>query len=97
MDDDKKPVSLNIDERRAKLKNIEDLTLQAENTRRKATGQPTFTSWDNYQAYLDAEAVNRAKMKTSERPKLPEDEVFLQEAARLMLESQPNSTPATTK
>lgn len=97
MDDDKKPVSLNIDERRAKLKNIEDLTLQAENTRRKATGQPIFTSWDNYQAYLDAEAVNRAKMKTSERPKLPEDEVFLQEAAKVMLESQPTTPSNTTK
>lgn len=89
MDDDKKPVSLNIDERRAKRKEIEQLTLQAENTRREATGLPIFANWDTYQAYLDAESVSRAKMKESERPKLPEDEVFLQEAARVMLESQP--------
>lgn len=87
MEDDKKPVSLNIDERRAKLKNIEDLTLQAENTRRTATGQPLFTSWDNYQAYLDSEAVSRAKMKVNERPKLPEDEAFLIEAAKVMLQA----------
>lgn len=89
MDDDKKPVSLNIDDRRAKRKEIEQLTLQAENTRREATGLPIFANWDTYQAYLDAESVSRAKMKESERPKLPEDEVFLQEAARVMLESQP--------
>lgn len=89
MDDDKKPVSLNIDDRRTKRKEIEQLTLQAENTRREATGLPIFANWDTYQAYLDAESVSRAKMKESERPKLPEDEVFLQEAARVMLESQP--------
>lgn len=89
MDDDEKPVSLNIDDRRAKRKEIEQLTLQAENTRREATGLPIFANWDTYQAYLDAESVSRAKMKESERPKLPEDEVFLQEAARVMLESQP--------
>lgn len=97
MEDDKKPVSLNIDERRAKLKNIEDLTLQAENTRRQATGQSVFNSWENYQAYLDAEAVSRAKLKESERPKLPEDEVFLQEAARVMLDSQSKLPTVTTQ
>lgn len=100
MEDDKKPVSLHIDERRAKLKNVEHLSLQAENTRRAATGLAPFTTWDNYQAYLDAEAVSRAKMQEKVRPKLSEDEVFLKEAARVMLESQPINavaTPTSTK
>lgn len=87
MEDDKKPVKLNIDDRRAKLQSIEQKMLKAENARRIATGQSVYTNWDNYQAALDAEVEIRSKMKEKERPKLPEDEAFIVEAAKVMLQA----------
>lgn len=87
MEDDKKPVKLNIDDRRAKLQSIEQKMLKAENARRIATGQSVYTNWDNYQAALDAEVEIRSKMKEKERPKLPEDEAFIFEAAKVMLQA----------
>lgn len=87
MEDDKKPVKLNIDNRRAKLQSIEQKMLKAENARRIATGQSVYTNWDNYQAALDAEVEIRSKMKEKERPKLPEDEAFIVEAAKVMLQA----------
>lgn len=87
MEDDKKPVKLNIDDHRAKLQSIEQKMLKAENARRIATGQSVYTNWDNYQAALDAEVEIRSKMKEKERPKLPEDEAFIVEAAKVMLQA----------
>ncbi|UNU72758.1 carboxy terminal-processing peptidase [Moraxella nasovis] len=87
MDDEKKPAKVDIDQRRAKLDDIEKRTLAAENARRRATGQTPFVSWATYQAYLDARAEERAAMKENERPKLPEDEAYITEAATLMFDA----------
>ncbi|UTO04753.1 carboxy terminal-processing peptidase [Moraxella sp. FZLJ2107] len=87
LDDDKKPAEVSLNKRRAKLKDIEDQTLAAENARRQATGETPFTSWSTYQANLDAIAEERAAMKENERPKLPESEAYVLEAAHLMFDA----------
>lgn len=87
LDDDKKPVDVNIDKRRAKAKEIEALTLRAENARRQATGEAPYTDWATYQASVDALAEERGAMKEHERPKLPEEEAYIFEAARLMFDA----------
>lgn len=84
-DDDKKPTPLDIDKRRAKAKALDAQVLHAENIRRKALGLPIHKDWANYQAYLDELGETRAKMNEAKRPKLPEDEAFVIEAARIML------------
>ncbi len=88
MDDDKKPISLNIDQRRQRIKTIEALTLKAENSRRKATNQKPYPNWNTYQAEVDAKFEERSRMKENERPPLPEQEAYVVEAARLMLDAQ---------
>lgn len=87
LDDDKKSVAVNIDKRRAKAKEIEALTLRAENARRQATGETPYTDWATYQASVDALAEERSAMKEHERPKLPEEEAYIFEAARLMFDA----------
>lgn len=52
-----------------------------------ATGQTPYTSWTTYQASQDALAEERSLMKENERPKLPEDEIFVLEAATLMFDA----------
>ncbi len=86
-DDDKKPVKLNIDERRAYRDSIEQKTLQAENTKRTALGEAPFANWTAYQAAEDAKNDRLARLKQSERPKQPESEAFVIEAAKIMLDS----------
>lgn len=86
-EDNKKAVKLNIDARRQTLADIEEKTLQAENTRRKAVGEKPFADWTAYQAYRDAETESRSKMKESQRPKLPESEAFIIETAKIMLDA----------
>lgn len=87
LDDDKKSFAVNIDKRRAKAKEIEALTLRAENARRQATGETPYTDWATYQASVDALAEERSAMKEHERPKLPEEEAYIFEAARLMFDA----------
>ena len=87
MEDEKRPVKLNIDDRRAHMRDVEAKTLQAENARRKAMGKPEYKDWTTYQAALEAQFEERSHLKESERPKLPEDEVFVIEAAQLMLDA----------
>lgn len=87
LDDHKKPVDVNIDKRRAKAKEIENRTLSAENARRQAAGEAPYTDWATYQASMDALAEERGAMKENERPKLPEDEAYIIEAARLMFDA----------
>lgn len=87
LDDDKKSVAVNIDKRRAKAKEIEALTLRAENARRQATGETPYADWATYQASVDALAEERGAMKEHERPKLPEEEAYIFEAARLMFDA----------
>lgn len=87
MEDDKKSVTLNIDERRAHQKKIEQKTLQAENVRRKAEGKKPYASWTEYQAAVEALFEERSRMKSDDRPKLPENEAFVLEAAKIMLDS----------
>lgn len=89
MDDEKKPIALDINKRRAKMKLIEQRTLEAENRRQIATGSSPYANWNTYQAAMDAKFEERSKMKESERPELPEDEVYIFEAARLMLDAEP--------
>lgn len=83
---DQKQVVLDIDKRRAELLSLEKQTLDAENERRVATGQKPFANWESYQASLDALAESRAKMKTNQRPALPEEETFVNEAANVLMD-----------
>lgn len=87
MEDDKKAVKLNIDERRAHQKQIEQKTLDAENARRVATGSKPYVSWTEYQAAVEAMFEERSRLKNDQRPKLPEDEAYVIEAAKIMLEA----------
>lgn len=87
MEDDKKPVKLNIEERRAHQKQIEQKTLEAENARRQATGKKPYANWTEYQAAVEAMFEERSRMKGDERPKLPEDEAFVIEAANIMFQA----------
>lgn len=94
-DDDKKPVALNIDKRRAYRASIEAKTLQAENTRRIALGQTPYSNWTAYQAAKDAELEARSRMKSAQRPKLPESEAFVLEATHILLDSQTLQNPTS--
>lgn len=86
-EDDKKPVKINIDDQLARRHQIEEKTLKAENTRRRALGQPIYQTWAEYQASEDAQMEARSKMKPHERPKLPESEAFILEAGRIMFDA----------
>ncbi|QGA42837.1 tail-specific protease [Acinetobacter nosocomialis] len=83
---DQKQVVLDIDKRRAELLSLEKQTLDAENERRVATGQKPFANWESYQASLDALAESRAKMKANQRPAMPEEETFVNEAANVLMD-----------
>ncbi|WP_367104546.1 carboxy terminal-processing peptidase [uncultured Psychrobacter sp.] len=85
MEDEKKPISLNINDRRAKMKLIEERSLAAENKRLIAMGEQPYANWNTYQAAMDAKFEERSQMKASERPDLPENEAYINEAAYLML------------
>ena len=85
MDDEKKPVDLDINKRRAKMQLIEKRTLAAENKRLEGTGTSPYANWNTYQAAMDAKFEERSQMKEKERPELPEDEAYVREAAYLML------------
>jgi len=87
MNKDRKTMSLNLDKRHAEAKQMEQQTLAIENQRRVLTGLPPYANWQTYQADLDAQSEVRAKMKQSERPKLPEDEAFIIEAADVLVDS----------
>ena len=86
-DKDQKTVSLNLTARRAEAEKMEQQTLAFENQRRTLTGLPPYANWQVYQADLDAQSEIRAKMKQNERPKLPEDEAFVIEAADVLVDS----------
>lgn len=91
MEDEKKPIKINIDSRRAKMKQIEQQTLAAENKRQIDSGEKPYANWNTYQAAIDAKFEERSQMKADERPELPEDEAFVKEAAYLMLDASPKS------
>ncbi|MBA4069973.1 MAG: tail-specific protease, partial [Acinetobacter sp.] len=76
---------LDLQQRKAELIAMEQKTLDAENTRRAATGLKPYPNWESYQASLDALIETRAKMKAKERPALPEEEAFVIEAANVLL------------
>ncbi|WOE30500.1 MULTISPECIES: carboxy terminal-processing peptidase [unclassified Acinetobacter] len=82
----KKTTVLDITQRKAELKALEQKTLDAENLRRQATGLAPYANWESYQASLDALAESRAKMKASQRPALPEEETFVTEAANVLFD-----------
>ncbi|OTG83989.1 carboxy terminal-processing peptidase [Acinetobacter sp. ANC 4648] len=83
---EQKKAVLDIDQRKAELNALELKSLQAENTRRIATGQKPFSNWESYQTSLDALAESRAKMKANQRPALPEEETFVIESANVLLD-----------
>ena len=85
MEDEKKPIPLDINSRRAKMQLIEKRSLEAANKRLIATGERPYANWNTYQAAMDAKFEERSQMKESERPELPEDEAFINEAAYIML------------
>ena len=85
MEDEKKPFPLDINSRRAKMQLIEKRSLEAENKRLIATGERPYANWNTYQAAMDAKFEERSQMKALERPELPEDEAFINEAAYIML------------
>ena len=85
MEDGKKPIVLDINNRRAKMKLVEQRSLEAENLRLKASGERPYADWNTYQAAMDAKFEERSQMKALERPQLPEDEAYINEAAYLML------------
>ncbi|MDN5732990.1 carboxy terminal-processing peptidase [Psychrobacter sp. Rd 27.2] len=89
MEDEKKPIRLDINSRRAKMQLIEKRSLEAENKRLIATGEKPYSDWNTYQAAMDAKFEERSQMKANERPELPEDEVFINEAAYIMLSAEP--------
>ncbi|MGG1354390.1 carboxy terminal-processing peptidase [Psychrobacter pacificensis] len=91
MDDEKKPVRLDINSRRAKMQLIEKRSLEAENRRLIATGERPYSNWNTYQAAMDAKFEERSRMKAADRPELPEDEAFINEAAYLMLSAEPKT------
>ncbi|MFN3895130.1 MAG: carboxy terminal-processing peptidase [Acinetobacter sp.] len=77
---------MDLQQRKAELIAMEQKTLDAENTRRAATGLKPYPNWESYQASLDALIETRAKMKAKERPALPEEEAFVIEAANVLLD-----------
>lgn len=87
-EDDKKPVDLNLEKRKAYRLSLEEKTLQAENARRAALGEAPYPNWTAYQAAEDAQMEARSRMKSGERPKLPENEAYVIEAAKVMFDSQ---------
>lgn len=87
-DDDKKPKLVNLNERKRIMRDMENKTLAAENMRRQATGQAPYTDWATYQASLDALHEEWGRLKENERPKLPEKEAYIIEAAMVMFDSQ---------
>ena len=89
MEDEKKPVALDINKRRAKMQLIEKRSLEAENKRQIASGERPYTNWNTYQAAMDAKFEERSQMKALERPELPEDEAYINEAAYIMLSAEP--------
>ena len=89
MEDEKKPVALDINKRRAKMQLIEKRSLEAENKRQIASGEHPYANWNTYQAAMDAKFEERSQMKALERPELPEDEAFINEAAYIMLSAEP--------
>ncbi|WP_041757448.1 carboxy terminal-processing peptidase [Psychrobacter arcticus] len=91
MEDEKKPVALDINKRRAKMQLIEKRSLEVENKRLIATGERPYANWNTYQAAMDAKFEERSQMKAGERPELPEDEAFINEAAYIMLSTEPKT------
>ncbi|WP_435950206.1 carboxy terminal-processing peptidase [Psychrobacter sp. DM8] len=91
MEDEKKPIEIDINKRRAKMQLIEKRSLEAENKRLIATGKRPYANWNTYQAAMDAKFEERSQMKADERPELPESEAYITEAAYLMLSAQPQT------
>lgn len=87
LDDNQTPKAISLSKRRALFDAIEQETLNAENARRSARGDAPFADWATYQAHLDATAEARSLMREHLRPKLPEDEVFIETAGRLLLKA----------
>lgn len=58
-EDDKKPVDLNLEKRKAYRLSLEDKTLQAENARRAALGEAPYPNWTAYQAAEDAKMEHK--------------------------------------
>lgn len=93
-EDDKAPVPVSLEKRAEKAHEVERRSLEAENLRRMAMGEVAYTSWAAYQASLDALYEEWGAMKENERPKLPESEAYIFEAARIMFDAAGQNTPS---
>ncbi|MDO4427312.1 MAG: carboxy terminal-processing peptidase [Moraxella sp.] len=91
-EDDKAPAPVSLEKRAEKAHEVERRSLAAENARRMATGETPYTSWAAYQASLDALYEEWGAMKENERPKLPESEAYVFEAARIMFDAAGQNT-----
>lgn len=87
-DNDKNPKAVNLLKRKQLNNEMEQATLTAENVRRQAKGELPYTNWATYQASLDALYEEWGRLKEHERPKLPEAEAYVQEAAYVMFDAQ---------
>lgn len=85
-DEENKTVHLNMEKRAAKVKESEQKSLAIENERRVAMGEKPYATWEIYRAALDARTEERSNMKFNERPKLPEEEAFVVEAASILMD-----------
>lgn len=83
---DEKITVLDMTQRKARLQDIEQRTLNAENQRRTATGLTPFANWESYQASIEARNEARAKLKAGQRPPLPEEEAFVLESAQVLMD-----------
>lgn len=83
---DEKRIELDITARKAQINAIEAETLANENKRREALGQKPYANWESFQAAMDARNEARAKMKAAKRPPLSEEEAFVTESAKILLD-----------
>lgn len=83
---DRKVLALDIDVRRAEIKELDAQSLAAENERRSKTGLAPYPNWQTYQAALDAQAEARAKIPEGKRPPMPEEEAFITESANILID-----------
>lgn len=88
----RKVLPLSFNTRFAQLKEVEAMTLKAENQRRQATGLAPYANWESYQAASDAQSEQRGRMPASQRPKLPEDDVFMYESGNILIDQLQQAT-----
>lgn len=83
---DRKQLPLSLSQRLAQTRQVESMTLLAENQRRRVTGMAPYANWESYMAAQDAQAEQRGRLRAAQRPQLPEDEAFITESANILID-----------